>query len=76
MGPLKSSLRQGTLICSIVNETINESYFAWRREVSNCTILTVSPPIYGSQVIFVGAIFPMKEIDERINEIILHGRKK
>ena len=30
----------------------------------------------GSQVIFVGSIFPIKEIDERINEIILHGREK
>ena len=30
----------------------------------------------GSKVIFVGSIFPMKEIYERINEIILHGREK
>ena len=28
------------------------------------------------QAIFVVSIFPMKEIDERINEIILHGREE
>ena len=33
-------------------------------------------PHIGSQVIFVGSIFPMKKIDERINEIILHGGEK
>ena len=33
-------------------------------------------PHTGSEVIFVGSIFPMKEIDERINEIILHHGEK
>ena len=33
-------------------------------------------PHIGNQVIFVGSIFPRKEIDERINEIILQGREK
>ena len=32
-------------------------------------------PHIGSQVIFVGSIFPIKEIDKRINDIILHGRE-
>ena len=33
-------------------------------------------PHIGSQVIFVGFIFPMKEVDERINEVIMHGEAK
>ena len=30
-------------------------------------------PHIESQVIFVGSIFPMKEIDERINSMALYG---
>ena len=36
----------------------------------------MKPHSIGSQEIFVGSIFLMKEIDERINEIILQGGEK